>query len=126
MFEHAKPFSGFAVDDLETARKFYEETLELEVADAPMDQLEIKLDDDTRVFVYEKPNHEPATFTILNFPVDDVDSAVDELTDRGVKFEVFKDGDIATDAKGVHRTGGPKIAWFKDPAGNFLSILEKQ
>lgn len=126
MFEHAKPFSGFSVDDLETARKFYEETLELEVADAPMDQLEIKLDDDTRVFVYEKPNHEPATFTILNFPVDDVDSAVDELKDRGVKFEVYKDGDIATDDKGVHRTGGPKIAWFRDPAGNFLSILEKQ
>lgn len=126
MFEHAKPFSGFSVDDLEKARKFYAETLELDVADAPMDQLELRLDDDTRVFVYEKPNHEPATFTILNFPVDDVDRAVDELRDRGVKFEVYKDGDIATDEKGVHRAGGPKIAWFKDPAGNFLSILEKE
>ena len=126
MFEHAKPFSGFSVDDLEKARKFYAETLELDVADAPMDQLELKLDDDTRVFVYEKPNHEPATFTILNFPVDDVDSAVDELTDRGVMFEVYKEGDIATDEKCVHRSGGPKIAWFKDPAGNYLSILEKQ
>ncbi len=126
MFKHAKPFSGFSVNDLEEARKFYQDTLELDVSDAPMDQLELRLDDDTRVFVYEKPNHEPATFTILNFPVDDVDRAVDELADRGVKFEVYKDGEIATDGKGVHRAGGPKIAWFKDPAGNYLSILENR
>jgi predicted enzyme related to lactoylglutathione lyase len=126
MFKHAKPFSGFSVNDLEEARKFYHDTLELDVSDAPMDQLELRLDDDTRVFVYEKRNHEPATFTILNFPVDDVDRAVDQLADRGVKFEVYKDGDIATDDKGVHRTGGPKIAWFKDPAGNYLSILENR
>ena len=124
MFKHAKPFSGFSVNDIEKARKFYHDTLELDVADAPMDQLEIRLDDDTRVFVYEKPNHTPATFTILNFPVDDVDRAVDQLADRGVKFEVYKEGDLATDEKGVHRTGGPKIAWFKDPAGNYLSVLE--
>ena len=84
MFQHAKPFSGFSVDDLETARKFYKETLELDVADAPMDQLELRLDDDTRVFVYEKANHEPATFTILNFPVRDVEKAVDELTAASV------------------------------------------
>ncbi len=125
MFRHAKPFSGFSVNDLEKARAFYRDTLELDVTDAPEGQLELQLDDSTRVFVYEKPNHVPATFTILNFPVDDVDRAVDLLKEKGVAFEVYKDGDIATDDKGVHRTGGPKIAWFKDPAGNFLSVLEK-
>lgn len=124
MFNHAKPFSGFSVNNLEKARKFYQETLELDVSDAPMGALEISIDDDTKVLVYEKPNHTPATFTILNFPVDDVDKAVDELSDRGVRFEVYKDGDLKTDAKGIHREGGPKIAWFKDPAGNFLSVLE--
>lgn len=126
MFKHAKPFSGFSVNDIEKARKFYRETLELDVADAPMDQLELRLDGDTRVFVYEKEDHVPATFTILNFPVDDVDGAVDQLKNKGVKFEVYKEGDIATDDKGVHRTGGPKIAWFKDPAGNYLSVLESR
>ena len=124
MFNHAKPFSGFSVNNLEKARKFYQETLELDVSDAPMGALELSIDDDTKVLVYEKPNHTPATFTILNFPVDDVDKAVDELRDRGVRFEVYKDGDLKTDAKGIHREGGPKIAWFKDPAGNFLSVLE--
>ena len=124
MFQHAKPFAGFSVNDLQKAKKFYKETLELEVADAPMGALELKIDDDTRIFVYEKPNHTPATFTILNFPVDDVDRAVDTLAERGVRFEVYKEGDLKTDAKGVHREGGPKIAWFKDPAGNFLSVLE--
>lgn len=124
MFQHAKPFSGFSVDDLETARKFYKETLDLEVADAPMDQLEIKLDDDTRVFVYEKPNHEPATFTILNFEVDDVDAAVDELNAAGVVTKIYTDPDFGTDAKGIARNMGPEIAWFKDPAGNVLSVLK--
>ena len=124
MFHHAKPFSGFSVNDLRKARSFYADTLGLDVLDAPMGQLELRLDDDTRVFVYEKPNHTPATFTILNFPVDDVDDAVDELADRGVRFEVYKDGELRTDAKGVHRNGGPKMAWFRDPAGNFLSVLE--
>ena len=126
MFKHAKPFSGFSVNDIEKARKFYRETLELDVADAPMDQLELRLDGDTRVFVYEKADHVPATFTILNFPVDDVDGAVNQLKDKGVKFEVYTEGEIATDEKGVHRTGGPKIAWFKDPAGNYLSVLESR
>jgi predicted enzyme related to lactoylglutathione lyase len=125
MFKHAKPFSGFSVNDLEKARAFYRDTLELDVTDGPMDNLELQLDDDTSVFIYEKPNHTPASFTILNFPVDDVDRAVDQLKERGVRFEVYKQGDIATDEKGVHRDGGPKIAWFKDPAGNFLSVLEK-
>jgi catechol 2,3-dioxygenase-like lactoylglutathione lyase family enzyme len=126
MFSHAKPFSGFSVNDLEKARTFYKETLGLDVSDAPMGSLELAFDDDTKVMVYEKPNHTPATFTIMNFPVDNVDRAVDELRDRGVRFEVYKDGDLKTDAKGIHRDGGPKIAWFKDPAGNFLSVLETE
>ncbi len=125
MFQHSKPFSGFSVDDLEKARTFYRETLGLEVSDAPMGALELTLADDTSVFVYEKPNHTPATFTILNFPVDDVERAVDELRERGVRFEIYEDGDLKTDAKGIHRgAGGLTIAWFKDPAGNFLSVLE--
>lgn len=126
MFHHAKPFSGFSVNDLEKAKEFYQETLGLDVSDAPMGTLELSIDDDTKVLVYEKPNHTPASFTILNFPVDDVDQAVDELTDRGVRFEVYKEGDLKTDAKGIHRDDGPKIAWFKDPAGNFLSVLEAE
>ena len=126
MFQHAKPFSGFSVNDLKQARRFYHDTLGLDVADAPMGALELRLADDTSVFVYEKPNHTPATFTILNFPVDDVDSAVDELKEKGVRFEVYKEGDLKTDDKGVHRDNGPKIAWFKDPAGNFLSVLETE
>jgi len=126
MFSHAKPFYGFSVNDLEKAKKFYRDTLGLDVSDAPMDQLELRIDDDTKVFVYQKPNHTPASFTILNFPVVDVDHAVDELTERGVKFEIYKDGDLKTDAKGIHREGGPKIAWFKDPAGNYLSVLEAE
>jgi len=124
MFHHTKPFSGFSVNDLEKAKKFYHDTLGLDVSDAPMGALELSIDDDTKVLVYEKPNHTPSTFKILNFPVDDVDRAVDELADRGVRFEVYKEGDLRTDAKGIHRDGGPKIAWFKDPAGNFLSVLE--
>ena len=124
MFHHDKPFSGFSVNDLEKARKFYEDTLGLEVSEAPMGTLELSIDDETKVLVYEKPNHTPASFTILNFPVEDVDRAVDELTDRGVRFEIYKDGDLKTDAKGIHSADGPRIAWFKDPAGNFLSVLE--
>jgi catechol 2,3-dioxygenase-like lactoylglutathione lyase family enzyme len=124
MFKHAKPFSGFSVNDLQKAKQFYQETLGLDVSDAPMGTLELRIGGDTKVLVYEKENHTPSTFTILNFPVDDIDKAVDELADRGVRFEVYKDGDLKTDAKGVHRADGPNIAWFKDPAGNFLSVLE--
>jgi catechol 2,3-dioxygenase-like lactoylglutathione lyase family enzyme len=126
MFSHAKPFSGFSVNDLQEAKRFYHDTLGLDVSDAPMGTLELRIDDDTKVLVYEKPNHTPSTFTILNFPVDDIDTAVDELTDRGVRFEVYKDGELKTDPKGIHRDGGPRIAWFKDPAGNFLSVLEAE
>jgi catechol 2,3-dioxygenase-like lactoylglutathione lyase family enzyme len=127
MFHYAKPFSGFSVSSLDQARKFYHDKLGLEVDDTPMGMLQLKIDDDTKVFVYEKPNHEPATFTILNFPVDDIEQAVDELSDKGIRFETYTEGDIRTNEKGIARPGngaGPKIAWFKDPAGNILSVLE--
>ena len=127
MFRHAKPFSGFSVNNLDQARQFYHDTLGLDVEETPMGMMQLKIDDDTKVFVYEKPNHTPASFTILNFPVDDIDRAVDELADKGVRFEMYKEGDLKTNEKGIAKPAsgqGPKIAWFKDPAGNFLSVLE--
>jgi len=127
MFAETKAFSSFAVDDLAKAREFYEGTLGLNVS-SPMEEMLLSLDiaGERSTMVYLKPDFVPATYTVLNFPVDDVDAAVDQLADRGVNFEVYKEGDLATDDKGVHRSGGPKIAWFKDPAGNFLSVLEKE
>jgi len=127
MFHHAKPFSGFSVNNLDQARRFYHDTLGVEIDDTPMGMLQLKIDEDTKVFVYEKRDHAPATFTILNFPVDNIEQAVDELTDKGVRFESYNEGDIKTNEKGIARPAGrwrPKIAWFKDPAGNILSILE--
>ena len=124
MFANTKAFSGFAVDDLERARRFYGETLGLrvsEVEDHGLLTLHVAGDRDT--MVYAKADHTPATYTILNFPVEDIDQAVDELTARGVSFERY-DG-FEQDEKGVARGPGPKIAWFKDPAGNVLSVLEE-
>jgi catechol 2,3-dioxygenase-like lactoylglutathione lyase family enzyme len=122
MFRDANAFSGFSVDDLERAKQFYGETLGLSVSENPAG-LELHLGGGATVFVYPKPNHEPATFTILNFPVASIDEAVDELTAVGVTFERY-DG-LEQDEKGIARGGGgPNIAWFKDPAGNILSVLE--
>jgi catechol 2,3-dioxygenase-like lactoylglutathione lyase family enzyme len=123
MLEAANAFSGFSVDDLGRAKQFYGETLGLSVSENPAG-LELQLGGGGRVFVYPKPGHEPATFTILNFPVANIDQAVDELTAAGVRFERY-DG-IEQDEKGISRGGdGPNIAWFKDPAGNILSVLEQ-
>jgi catechol 2,3-dioxygenase-like lactoylglutathione lyase family enzyme len=122
MLEAANAFSGFSVDDLDRAKPFYVETLGLSVSEIPAG-LELQLGGGGRVFVYPKPNHEPATFTILNFPVANIDRAVDELTAAGVTFERY-DG-MEQDDRGIARGGGPKIAWFKDPAGNILSVLEE-
>ncbi|CAN5663186.1 VOC family protein [soil metagenome] len=117
-------FSGFSVDDMAKAMEFYGQTLGLEVSELPnADLMQITIASGGKVLVYPKDNHEAATFTVLNFPVDDVDEVVDELTTRGVRFERFE-GDISTDEKGVFRNGGPTIAWFRDPAGNILSVLE--
>jgi catechol 2,3-dioxygenase-like lactoylglutathione lyase family enzyme len=122
MLEDAHAFSGFSVDDLERAKRFYGETLGLHVSENPAG-LELELGGGTTVFVYPKPNHEPATFTVLNFPVTNIDQAVDDLSAAGVRFERY-DG-IESDERGVVRGGdGPTIAWFKDPAGNILSVLE--
>jgi predicted enzyme related to lactoylglutathione lyase len=123
MFKDSKAFSGFSVDDLRKAKDFYGQTLQLEVSEAN-GLLELHVAGGTKILIYPKPNHAPATFTILNFPVDDVEAAVDELTRRGVRFEHY-DGDLQTDEKGIFRGGGPKIAWFKDPAGNILSVLQE-
>ena len=125
MFKNTQAFSGFSVDDLKKAKEFYSQTLGLEVVDRT-EGLELRLAGGAKVFVYPKPNHTPATFTILNFPVTDIDSAVEELAQRGIRFEHYDFGDLKTDAKGVFRSRGPNIAWFKDPAGNILSVLDEK
>ena len=123
MFANTKAFSGFAVDDLDRAREFYGETLGLRtsVLDEENGLMVLHLAGDKDTFVYRKPDFEPATYTILNFPVDDVDKAVDDLSARGVRFERY-DG-FEQDEKGIARDMGPEIAWFKDPAGNILAVL---
>jgi catechol 2,3-dioxygenase-like lactoylglutathione lyase family enzyme len=121
MFTNTPAFSGFAVDDLDAARSFYGDTLGLNVSDGPMGILSLDLADGRSIMVYPKPDFTPATYTILNFPVDDVDAAVDELTSRGVEMERYEGFD--QDEKGIARGEGPDIAWFKDPAGNILSVL---
>jgi catechol 2,3-dioxygenase-like lactoylglutathione lyase family enzyme len=122
VFKDTNAFSGFAVDDLERAKKFYGETLGLEVSEEN-GMLWLHIAGGTRILIYPKENHTPATFTILNFPVDDIEQAVDELRKAGVPFESYE-GDLKTDEKGIFRGGGPLIAWFRDPAGNILSVLE--
>lgn len=124
MLNHSQAFSGFSVNDLENARDFYTITLGLKVKDNPMGLLELHLGGDTRILIYPKPDHVPARFTVLNFPVADIDKAVGELNSRGITFEKYE-GAIKTDEKGISRGNehGPDIAWFKDPAGNILSIL---
>jgi predicted enzyme related to lactoylglutathione lyase len=121
MFSNTPAFSGFAVDDIEAARKFYGETLGLNVTDGPMGVLTLELAGDRPTMIYPKPDFEPATYTILNFQVDDVDAAVDDLAARGVEMERYEGFD--QDEKGIARDQGPTIAWFKDPAGNILSVL---
>jgi catechol 2,3-dioxygenase-like lactoylglutathione lyase family enzyme len=123
MFGNTKAFSGFAVDDIEKARQFYAETLGLEVTEAN-GMLTLHIAGDRPVLVYPRPNHTPASFTILNFPVEDIEAAVDGLAERGVSFERYEGSEMETDEKGIFRGGGPLIAWFKDPAGNVLAVLE--
>ncbi len=124
--KNTRVFSSFSVDDLKKAKAFYGDTLGLDVDEKSMG-LELRVAGGSKIFVYSKPNHTPATFTILNFPVDDVEKAVDDLSRRGVRFEIYKEGDLKTNEKGIASgSGGPKIAWFKDPAGNFLSVLQER
>jgi catechol 2,3-dioxygenase-like lactoylglutathione lyase family enzyme len=121
MFTNTKAFSGFAVDDLEQARAFYGDTLGLETSEEN-GLLTLHIADDRPTLVYPRPNHTPAEYTILNFPVDDIERAVEELTARGVEFERYEG--FEQDERGIARAAGPPIAWFKDPAGNVLSVLQ--
>ncbi|MEO8955966.1 MAG: VOC family protein [Ktedonobacteraceae bacterium] len=121
MFKDTKAFSGFSVDDLPKAKEFYGQTLGLEVSEAN-GLLTLHIAGGRNILVYPKDNHIPATFTILNFPVDNIEQAVDDLTSRGVHMEIYFES--KQDKKGIFRGGGPLIAWFKDPAGNLLSVLE--
>jgi catechol 2,3-dioxygenase-like lactoylglutathione lyase family enzyme len=125
MFKDTKAFSGFSVDDVARARAFYADTLGLEVTE-DNGILTLHLAGDRPVLVYPKGTaHVPATYTILNFPVADIEAAVDELTRRGVAFEHYAGTPAETDEKGIHRKGGPLIAWFTDPAGNILSVMQR-
>jgi catechol 2,3-dioxygenase-like lactoylglutathione lyase family enzyme len=125
MFNDSKAFGSFSVNDLAKARDFYGRTLGLEVKETP-EGLDVRLAGGAALFLYPKPNHTPATFTVLNFPVPSVEQAVAHLTRQGVRFERYDIPDLETDDKGIHRgEGGPAaIAWFKDPAGNILSVLQ--
>ncbi len=129
MFKNAQAFSSFSVDDAEKAKGFYRKILGLEVSEEAPGYLWLHTGRDQKTFVYQKDDHKPATFTILNFPVEDIDKVAEELVKRGVKFEHYK-GELQTDAKGIYRGAtlnqGPNIAWFKDPAENILAILESE
>jgi len=125
IFKEAEAFSSFSVDNIQKAKQFYEQTLGLEVTETS-EGLELHTGGAT-LFLYPKPNHTPASFTVLNFPVNDIDEAVDELKDLGVRLEHYNLPDLKTDEKGICRgPDGPQIAWFKDPAGNILSVLEQE
>ncbi|MDX6728354.1 MAG: hypothetical protein QOK49_3159 [Baekduia sp.] len=123
MFNDTKAFSGFAVPDVEAAERFYRDTLGLE-ATVEHGLMTLHLAGDRPTIVYPKPDHVPAGFTILNFPVDDIEAAVDALTERGV--EILRYDGMPQDERGIMREGGPYIAWFTDPAGNVLSVLQER
>lgn len=125
MLKHSKAFSSFSVDNIPKAKEFYAEVLGLEVKDNPMGVIELNIEGENKIIIYPKPDHVPATFTVLNFPVTNIDDAVDKLIKKGIVFEQYE-APIKTDEKGIcHSDGqGPDIAWFKDPAGNILSLVE--
>ena len=123
MIKVNEAYSGFSVDDIPAAQKFYGETLGLHVREE-FGMLRIRIDKGAEVLVYPKgEGHTPAGFTILNLPTDDIEAAVDELAAKGVEFEHYDEGELKTDERGIFRLGGPDIAWFKDPAGNILSVI---
>ena len=123
IFQEARSFSSFSVDDLKKAKEFYGGKLGLDIAEIE-EGLELNTGD-AAVFIYSKPNHTPASFTVLNFPVEDIEAAIDELTSAGISLEHYDLPDMKTDERGIARgLKGPTIAWFKDPAGNILSVLQ--
>lgn len=126
MLTDSKAFGSFSTNDLGKTKQFYSEVLGLEVKDNPMGILELVTSGNNHLMIYPKPDHQPATYTVLNFPVVNIDEAVDALTAKGVVFEQYDSENLKTDEKGISRGsgGGPNIAWFKDPAGNILSVLE--
>ena len=126
MFNPKNAFSGFSVSNLQEARTFYSQTLGLEVEESEMSTLSVKLPGGFSIMLYEKPNHEPATYTALNFLVENIEETVRELKAAGVKFESYDLPDMKTDDDDIFRGGGPTIAWFSDPAGNILSVIEEQ
>ena len=123
MIHIAKAFSSFSVNDMQKARQFYQDILGIKTSDSMEGIVNLDLNDSNRVMLYPKPNHEPATFTVLNFPVDNVEKAVDELSAKGVQFEHYDFPQMKTDAKGIFRYENITQAWFKDPAGNILSVV---
>jgi catechol 2,3-dioxygenase-like lactoylglutathione lyase family enzyme len=122
MFTNTKAFASFAVDDVDEARRFYGDTLGLETSEGPEGVLVLKIEGGIDTMVYPKPDHAPATYTVLNFPVEDIEQAVDALVEKGVTFERYEGFD--QDERGIMRGGGPLIAWFRDPAGNILSVVK--
>lgn len=124
MLKESKAFSSFSVDNLEKAKKFYGSILGLEIKDNPMGVLELHIEGSSPVIIYLKPDHQAGAFTVLNFPVQSVENAVTELEEKGIHFEHYNDEHLRTDGRGIFRGDGPVIAWFKDPAGNILSIVE--
>jgi catechol 2,3-dioxygenase-like lactoylglutathione lyase family enzyme len=124
MLKNSPFYAGFAVDDIAKAKKFYGETLgAFNVVELEMGLLSLQAANGYAVLIYPKPGHEPAAHTILNFPVDDIEAAVDWLAGRGVEFEHYDQGPVKTNEKGI-ATPGPRQAWFRDPAGNILSVIE--
>lgn len=125
MFKNTKAFSGFSANDIPAVKDFYGSLLGLEVKEGMEGILELHIINSTPVIIYPKPNHEPATFTVLNFPVTDIEKTVDELKAKGIKFESYDMENFKTDSDNIFRGGGPHIAWFKDPAGNILSVIQQ-
>ena len=125
MLTDSKAFNGFSVDDIPAAQEFYGTTLGLPVTEQN-GMLDVTLGSGAHVLIYPKPDHEPASYTILNFPVADVEATVDRLAAQGVAFEHYDDPELKTDEKGIMRGNGPTIAWFRDPAGNILSVLDAE
>lgn len=126
MLQQSKAFSSYSVNDLAKAKKFYGDILGLTIVDNPMGIIELHWENGNKIILYPKPDHLPATFTVLNFPVNDLEATVDTLMEKGITFEQY-DGEIKTNKKGIFRSegNGPNIAWFKDPSGNILSVIEE-
>ena len=126
MLKQSKAFSSFSVNDIAKAKKFYHDILGLDVVDNPMGIIELHLENGNKIILYPKADHLPATFTVLNFPVNDLEATVDALIEKGISFEQYE-GEIKTDKKGIFKSegNGPDIAWFKDPSGNILSVMEE-